>query len=155
MAINKFEQLRETVGEFKKSETLDRFEFDLAHKDSLRKSQLIALKILRTLRSEGISQKNLAKEMQVSPQQVSKWVKGSENFTLETIDKLEHVLKIKLVEVATEKGGSKKTPTVVVTNTATYQVSLSKLPSAFQRTSAKMQKRGRYARPSKSSLQYA
>lgn len=100
---NKFEQLREAVGGFKKSDTLTRFEQDLAYRDSRKKSQLVALKILRTLRRQGRSQKQFAEQLNVSPQQVSKWVKGSENFTFETIEKIEKALGITLIAISEEK----------------------------------------------------
>lgn len=59
----------------------------------------IALKVLRTLRKKGVSQKELAEKMGVSPQYVNKIVKGSENLSLETITKLETALEIQLIEV--------------------------------------------------------
>lgn len=65
----------------------------------LEKSALIALKILRTIKEQGISQKELAEEMKVSAQYINKIVKGSENLSLETISKLEIALGIPLVEV--------------------------------------------------------
>ena len=37
--------------------------------------------------------------MNVSPQQVNKWVKGKENFTLETLSRLEEALEIKLLAI--------------------------------------------------------
>jgi plasmid maintenance system antidote protein VapI len=65
----------------------------------LRKSGIIALKVLRALRAQGLSQKDLAEKMGVSPQQVSKVVKGQENLTLETIAKLELALGIRIIDV--------------------------------------------------------
>lgn len=62
-------------------------------------SAKIALKVLQKLRKDNLSQKELAERMNVSPQQISKIVKGGENLTLETICKLEKALDIKLVEV--------------------------------------------------------
>lgn len=59
----------------------------------------IAIKILRWLRANGMTQKELAERLGYSPQYVSKIVKGSENLTLETITKIEKVLGIKLIEV--------------------------------------------------------
>jgi transcriptional regulator with XRE-family HTH domain len=63
----------------------------------IEKSQLIALKILRTLRLKGLTQKDFAKQMAVSPQVVNKWLKGSENFTLQTICKIEDILGMSLL----------------------------------------------------------
>lgn len=65
----------------------------------LRKSQRIAVRILSVLNEKGMQQKELAEAMDVSPQQVSKIVKGKQNLTLETISKLEAVLGVKLFEI--------------------------------------------------------
>ena len=60
----------------------------------LRESQQIALKVLTKLDALGWSQKDLAKAMNVSPQQVSKIVSGKENLTIETQIKLQNILDI-------------------------------------------------------------
>lgn len=65
----------------------------------LRKSTAIALRILDALDGLNWNKAKLAHEMGVSPQQVSKYVKGEENFKLETICKLEKVLGIELVTI--------------------------------------------------------
>lgn len=65
----------------------------------LRKSQRIAVRILSVLDKKGMQQKELAEDMEVSPQQISKIVKGKENLTIKTISKLENVLGIQLMEV--------------------------------------------------------
>jgi len=64
-------------------------------------SALIALRVLNALhQGRGIkSQKELAEKLQVSPQYVSKIVKGRENLSLETIVKLEKALNIRLIEI--------------------------------------------------------
>jgi transcriptional regulator with XRE-family HTH domain len=67
------------------------------NKEWLKHSRKIALKVLRTLREEKISQKSLAEIIGVSPQYVNKIVKGKENLTLETISKLEKALAIDLM----------------------------------------------------------
>lgn len=71
----------------------------------LRKSQSIALRILNTLDDKGMQQKELANLMDVSPQQISKIVKGQQNLTLETISKLEKVLGIVLFEIPHPSAG--------------------------------------------------
>lgn len=65
----------------------------------LDKSARIALVLLRVLRAKDLSQKDLAVKLNVSAQQISKILKGSENLTLETISKLEIVLGITLMEI--------------------------------------------------------
>lgn len=62
----------------------------------------IAVRVLDALRTKGMTQKDLAEKMGVSPQFVNKIIKGQENLSLETITKLGAALGIKLIEVASE-----------------------------------------------------
>lgn len=70
-----------------------------ANKDWLRKSAAIAFRILDALDDLGWTKARLAKELGVTPQQVSKYVRGEENFKLESLCKLEKVLGVELVRV--------------------------------------------------------
>lgn len=70
--------------------------------DWLEKSSDIAFRILDALDSVGWNKTRLAKEMGVSRQQISKYVKGEENFKIETICKLEKVLGVELVTIVHE-----------------------------------------------------
>jgi transcriptional regulator with XRE-family HTH domain len=74
-------------------------EFRHQNKQWLKRSHCIAVRISRTLRAKGLSQKDLAIELGVSPQLVSKWVNGKDNFTFETVEKLEKALNIELMSV--------------------------------------------------------
>ena len=71
----------------------------VANESWLDKSAGIALMILRNIREKGITQKELAERLKISPQQISKILKGHENLTLETISKIEIVLGITLITV--------------------------------------------------------
>ena len=82
------------------SKWLEEANYRFENKAWLKKSQAIALRILRHIRANSISQKDLAERLNVAPQQVNRWVKGSENFTLETISKIEIVLGIQLIDVS-------------------------------------------------------
>lgn len=64
-----------------------------------RRSQKIAIRILITLKERGMQQKQLAEMMGVAPQQVNKWVKGKENFTLDTVGRIEKALGIDLLQI--------------------------------------------------------
>ena len=85
-----------------------------ANKAWLGKSADIALRILDALEELNWKKAKLAQEMGISPQQVSKYVKGEENFKLETLCNLEKVLGIELVtilqsdEEVVQKGTLKK-----------------------------------------------
>lgn len=69
----------------------------------LRESQDIALKVLNKLDVLGWSQRILAEKLKVTPQQVTKIVKGKENLTLETQVKLQQVLDIPILASYYEK----------------------------------------------------
>ena len=61
-------------------------------------SAQISLRVLSAIEDiEGMNQRKLADIMGVTPQQISKIVKGQENFTLETISKLSQALGVELI----------------------------------------------------------
>ena len=78
-------------------ETKDAIRFRDENKSWLRESKRIAIKVLKALKEQSMSQKDLAEQMGVSPQYVSKLVKGKENFTIETLVKLQNILDIPLL----------------------------------------------------------
>jgi ribosome-binding protein aMBF1 (putative translation factor) len=92
------EKIQQLISE-EKGSWLEDVQFRADNKKWLRRSQSVALTILRTLREKGLSQKALAECMGVSAQLVNRWVKGRENFTFETIAKLEEALEIELMTV--------------------------------------------------------
>jgi ribosome-binding protein aMBF1 (putative translation factor) len=67
------------------------------NREWLKKSAAIAVWVLDALKAQNISQKELAERMNVSPQQISKIVKGQENLTLETISNLEIALGLQII----------------------------------------------------------
>lgn len=81
----------------KASNWMEQAQFRRENKTWLKKSAIIALKVLRALKAQGLSQKDLAEKMSVSPQQINKIVKGHENLTLETITNLEKALGILII----------------------------------------------------------
>jgi transcriptional regulator with XRE-family HTH domain len=95
-------KLENLVTESPRSSWKDKVEWRKANKAWLRKSADISLRILDSLEDLNWNQAKLAKEMGVSPQQVSKYVKGEENFKLETLCKLEKVLNVELIRVIQE-----------------------------------------------------
>lgn len=76
------------------SGTLERNRERIRKRAMLRESQQIALKVLMKLDDLGWSQKDLAKAMGVTPQQITKIVSGKENLTIETQIKLQNILDI-------------------------------------------------------------
>ena len=80
----------------------DKAEWRKRNADWLDKSAQIAVSVLEQLRIMGMSQKELADAMGVTPQYVNKVVRGNENLTLETICKIESILGISLIEIKSQ-----------------------------------------------------
>jgi len=100
-AIMNIEDIKKRlISESKKDDQwLINAEYRQANKAWLDLSSSIAIQILTALRKRGMTQKDFAEALGLSPQYVNKIVKGKENLTLETITKIEKVLSITLVEV--------------------------------------------------------
>ncbi len=114
-------QLENAFGKIEKSQWQTNAETRQKERSWKNYSQQIALEILEHLHVIGMSQKTFASQMNVSPQIVNKWLKGGENFTLETICKLEAALDLTLIAVQekTEKSNHFETPVFV--QTAAYK----------------------------------
>jgi len=76
------------------------------NREWLKKSAAIAIRVLDALKAQSISQKQLAERMHISPQQISKIVKGQENLTLETISNLENALGIQIIDEKAHQNGA-------------------------------------------------
>lgn len=97
------EKFLELVSE-KDTYTEEKHNWRIANREWLRVSQRIAFDILEQLDALGWTQKTLAEKMGVSPQYVNKIVRGSENFTLETLVKLQTILDIPLLASYLKEG---------------------------------------------------
>lgn len=69
------------------------------HADALEDYTIIASRILQCLKDKGMTQRQLAELLGVSPQALTRIVKGRQNLTLQTIRKIEKVLDISLITV--------------------------------------------------------
>lgn len=78
-------------------------DFRQENREWLAISERLALKLRRILRTEGISQNELAARMKVTPAQVTKILSGKENLGLKTISKIEKAIGQNLIEVAAEE----------------------------------------------------
>ena len=86
-----------TLVSTEKTNTVERIKERIKNREMLRESQQIALKVLVKLDEVGWSQKRLAEELKVSPQQVNKILQGKENLTLDTQLKLQKALDIPIL----------------------------------------------------------
>ena len=69
----------------------------MSSKSWLRHSQKIAMLMLDRMEELGVNQQNIADKMGCTQQKISKILKGSENLSIETIDKIERALDIKIM----------------------------------------------------------
>lgn len=96
------EKIKALASENPVSNWKEKVEFRKANKSSVKQSAKVALRILDALEEKGWSQADLAKALEVTPQQVSKLVKGQSDFKLSTIEKLEKVFEMKILAILAE-----------------------------------------------------
>jgi ribosome-binding protein aMBF1 (putative translation factor) len=96
--MSKIQKKLQELSEGHTSSWSEEADFRIKNQKWLRYSGNIALRVLAAIEDkEGLSQKKLAEILDVSPQQISKIIKGQENLTLETIAKLSEALNIELI----------------------------------------------------------
>lgn len=109
--LDKFEKLVSNTP----SNFLSKLAYYKANKKWIDQSSKIAISVLEALREKGLSQKDLAKKMNVSAQQVNKIIKGQQNLTFETVGKIEDALEIPLMEIIEFKSANEiKTKEAIV-----------------------------------------
>lgn len=74
-------------------------EWRLANKAWLRRSQVVAMKILDRMEEMKWTQQKVAEMLGCSQQYVSRIVKGSENLSLEMLSKIEDVLGVEVFAI--------------------------------------------------------
>jgi ribosome-binding protein aMBF1 (putative translation factor) len=104
--MNLQEKLKK-ISSDEKSDWVKKTQEKLAHAGARKNARKVALRVLDILEQRGMSQTALAAKMGVSRQQVTKIVRGQDNFSFETIDKLERALGVTLMKiVGPPDGGS-------------------------------------------------
>ncbi|MBO0930200.1 helix-turn-helix domain-containing protein [Fibrella aquatilis] len=63
---------------------------------------MLAARIADALDAKGWAQKDLAIKLNKQPSEISKWLSGTHNFTIDTLSDLSHVLGVKLLCVKEE-----------------------------------------------------
>lgn len=98
MEMNNLKEKLSTLASNQPSEWKGKAQYRRENREWLKKSAAIAVRVLDALKAQNLSQKELAERMGISPQQISKIVKGQENLTLETISNLEIALSIQIID---------------------------------------------------------
>ncbi len=80
----------------------------LANMDELslaktRNRMLVAAKIADAMRSSNMNQKQLAQKMGKTESEVSEWLSGDRNFTLDTLTEIEHTLNVLLINTESSR----------------------------------------------------
>ena len=80
----------------------------LANMDELslaktRNRMMVAAKIADAMRTSGMNQKQLAQKMGKTESEVSEWLSGDRNFTLDTLTEIEHTLSVSLVDTESSR----------------------------------------------------
>lgn len=114
MPIDNIEEKLESLTGNNISNWRETFSERRKNRKRLRHSKQIALDINLYLKKKGLNGTKLAKMLNVSSQQVSKILKGSENLTLETITKIEVALGIDLIYHNSTIPKTKSQPIVIV-----------------------------------------
>lgn len=75
----------------------------LANMDELslaktRNRMMVAAKIADAMRSSGLNQKQFAQRMGKTESEVSEWLSGDRNFTMDTLTEIEHTLNVSLFD---------------------------------------------------------
>lgn len=69
---------------------------------------LLAVKIADAMQAKGWNKTRLMKEMRkTNPSEITRWLSGTQNFTVETLVDLERVLEIKLLDLGEAKSTEK------------------------------------------------
>lgn len=63
-----------------------------------RNKMLIAAKIADAIKEKGLSQKTVAAQMGKTESEISEWLSGDRNFTIDTLTELERYLRIRLID---------------------------------------------------------
>jgi transcriptional regulator with XRE-family HTH domain len=90
-------EIFKTLVSNEKTNTIERNRERIKNRAYLRESQAIAMKVLDKLDELSWSQVKFAKEMCVTPQQITKIVSGKENLTIETQIKIQNILDIPIL----------------------------------------------------------
>lgn len=69
---------------------------------------LLAVKIADAIQARGWNKTRLMKEMgKTNPSEITRWLSGTQNFTVETLVDLERVLEIKLLDLGAARNAEK------------------------------------------------
>lgn len=74
---------------------------ELSHEESVKieKKMLLAVRIDDALKKKGWKKKDFAKALSKRPSEITKWLSGTHNFTIDTLWDIERILDIELISL--------------------------------------------------------
>ena len=93
-------------------------------KNQIHNRMMIAVKIADAIKTKGMTQKEFAIKMQKTESDVSEWLSGDRNFTIDTLSEIEVALGIKLLDIQSNNYTTVNTYMVVVTSPAKKSISV-------------------------------
>lgn len=120
---------------------LDDANFVEDNSEMLEMTGRIALAIIKVMKKKGLTKKELANLLKISPQSVSKQLSGNANFTLETMAKYGKILCIKFEVTPTYQGKGVLDDAYSTESTFTFK---EKTPSIFQKVNSNKQENFQY-----------
>lgn len=94
------------------------------NKSQIHNKIMIAAKIADAIKAKGMTQKEFAIKMQKSESDISEWLSGDRNFTIDTLSEIEVALGIKLLDTQSNNYTTVNTYMVVVTAPAKKSISV-------------------------------
>ena len=80
----------------------------------MEKRMAVATKIYNSLKSQGMAQKTLANKMGKTESEISEWISGERNMTIDTLSDFENALGISLLNIHSER--TQRIPSQTVIN---------------------------------------
>lgn len=96
----------------------------------IEKKMLLAAKIEDAMKAKGWKNKDFAKALKKQPSEITKWLSGTHNFTVETLWEIERVLDIELV--ALEERKMEQIITVQLSTTEVLEIEEPEEPVSFE-----------------------
>jgi ribosome-binding protein aMBF1 (putative translation factor) len=89
------------IPEVYESQIIDNLLKEISPKEQKKteRKMLLAMRIQDAMESKGIKNKELARILNKQPSEITKWLSGTHNFTIDTLGEIEEVLGISLINL--------------------------------------------------------
>lgn len=85
------------------------------------KKMILATKIANAIKASGLKKSELAENMGKNPSEISKWLSGTHNFTIDTLLDIERELSIKLLDISNWNSSKRYQKVEIQPNKSTFR----------------------------------